>query len=227
MELIRGFISPRAARAILEIFRYQKINNINGSIAEIGTYLGKTFIGLALAANQGERVVGVDIFPEGIAEQLNESLRQHVPSGGPGTVHLLKMDSSIISTKQWIELLEKPARFVHIDGNHNHDAVLNDINLASNFLADKSIVLIDDFLHDWYPDVTEGVLNAIRYSKNLRPVAVIPRSGPLTRGGSKLICSTAESAEEYKKLIVNLFSEMRFRRINIAGYNAITFMSAD
>jgi predicted O-methyltransferase YrrM len=73
IDRVQGFITPRSVRAIKSILEHQDQASIGGSIAEIGTFRGKTFIGLAAATREGERVVGIDIFPDDVQQSLINS----------------------------------------------------------------------------------------------------------------------------------------------------------
>ncbi len=227
MTQIDGFISPRAARAISAILAQQSKLEVEGSLAEIGTFKGKTFVGLALSALPSERVIGYDLFPDAMAHDLSVAIDKALPPEGRPTVQLVMKDTSTLKTVDWMRLLQAPARFVHIDGDHTYRAVLSDLQLATSHLSDQAVVVIDDYLHDWYPDVTEGVLDGLRVAKDLRPVAVIPRSGSLLRGGTKLICATASGVKSYTELMRATFSELTAHEINIAGHPAITFFNND
>lgn len=228
MEAIDGFISPRGARAISAVLSAQAARGVVGNIAEIGTFYGKTFIGLVMAANPGETILGIDIYPDEMQRRLSASLEGRLPTEINFYPRLLKADSKTISRQHWRDLLQnKPARFVHVDGDHTHAAVLNDIKLAASFLADDAVVVVDDFLHDWYPDVTEGVLEALKAVRGLRPVAVIPRSGPLISGGTKLLCATPGTVDLYRDLMARTFPELRVREARVCGQPTISFINED
>ncbi|MFM8940263.1 MAG: hypothetical protein ACKOEY_09735, partial [Phenylobacterium sp.] len=106
-------------------------------------------------------------------------------------------------------------------------AVRYDVMLAASHLNEGGIVLIDDFLHDWYPDVTEGIIDALRLIPNIVPVAVIPRSGDLLKGGTKLVCAEKASSEIYRNLLISEFSEIRPRKFSVAGSVVTGFMNID
>jgi hypothetical protein len=142
-------------------------------------------------------------------------------------VILAKRDSSSLEFWEWARLIGEKARFVHVDGNHTNLAVRYDIMLSASHISTGGVVLIDDFLHDWYPDVTEGIIDALKMIPNIAPVAVIPRSGKLLSGGTKLLCVERSSIEAYRNLIVSEFSELRPRRIMLAGATVTAFMNAD
>lgn len=227
MTKVQGFISPRAARAISAILTHQQDRKLVGSLAEIGAFCGKTMVGMALAGNPGERVIGIDIFPDDMAQRLFNTLKMALPVETGAKVQLVKIDSTTLEPIDWMKLLAQPARFVHIDGDHTYNAVLSDLQLAGSYLAAEAVVVIDDFLHDWYPDVTEGVLNGLRVAKNLRPVAVIPRSGSLMNGGTKLICATPGAVDDYLALMKATFPELKGNSVRIAGHPAFAFFNYD
>ena len=134
MESVAGFISPRAARVFSTLLSWQTQAGLRGALAEIGTYYGKTFVGMALAAGE-DRLVGVDVFEGDIAEVLVNHLNRVVAPETVANVRFAKADSRTIDPAGWAELLGGPARFVHIDGDHAYEAVFNDIQLAASFLV--------------------------------------------------------------------------------------------
>lgn len=227
IERVQGFITPRSVRAIRSILEHQETASIAGSIAEIGTFRGKTFVGLAAAAREGERVVGVDVFPDDVQQSLINSATEFLSEEQRKRILLAKRDSSTLEFWEWARLIGEKARFVHVDGNHTNSAVRYDILLASSHLCVGGVVLIDDFLHDWYPDVTEGIIDVLKIIPNVVPVAVIPRTGRLVNGGTKLVCVEKSSAESYRKLMISEFSEVRPRQIMLAGSVVTAFMNAD
>ena len=226
MESVAGFISPRSARVFSTLLSWQLQAGLRGSLAEIGTYYGKTFVGMALAAGE-DKLVGVDVFEGDIAQVLVEHLNRVVGPETVANVRFAKADSRTIDPAGWAGLLEAPARFVHIDGDHAYEAVFNDIQLAASFLVEGGVVVIDDYLHDWFPDVTEGIIDSLRQAPNLYPVAVIPRSGPLMGGGTKLVCTTEHAVEPCFRLIQATLPELTFRAARIADRQARAFMNYD
>ncbi len=227
IDRVQGFITPRSVRAIRCILEHQEKSAISGSIAEIGTFRGKTFIGLAAAAREGERVVGVDIFPDDVQQSLLSSAAEFLAEEQRQRIILVKRDSSSLEYWEWSGIISEKARFVHVDGNHTNAAVRYDIMLAASHLTKGGVVVIDDFLHDWYPDVTEGILDALRIISNIVPIVVVPRSGRLLNGGTKLICVERSAAEVYRDLMISEFSEIRPRRIMLSGSPVTAFMNAD
>lgn len=224
---VSGWLSPISGRAISALLSYQQEQAIEGSLVEIGVYHGKTFIGLAQSARQNERAVAVDIFTyEGAStlETFTEELKRHLTRERQRRVVVARQDSTKLSMAQWLRMLERPARFAHVDGDHTREAVINDIQLVSAALADKGVVVIDDFLHPHYADVTEGIFDALRAARNLVPIALLPGTGDIWQGGHKLVCCTRESASEYQRLLRRAFAGAPVRQHPILGQPVIAFV---
>ena len=66
-------------------------------------------------------------------------------------------------------------KFLHIDGCHEHSAVLNDLMLFSNYMDDKGIIVLDDFQDQEFPGVNSAAfqfsLSNANY-KNWRVIAI-------------------------------------------------------
>ena len=203
-DFVDGYLTPNAAQALCVLLSAQLDHGIAGNLAEIGVFCGKTFLGLAEASREGERVLGVDIFEGAIEETFKVNAAVLDPAIG-ARVRTLKTDTLALQTRDWIDALGGPARFVHIDGGHTRAHVVNDLQLASSFLADRALVVLDDFLHDWYPDLTEGIVDGLKASRNLVPLAIIPRDTPIRDGGSKLVCTTRDGVDFYRDLLVKKY----------------------
>ncbi|WP_192814099.1 class I SAM-dependent methyltransferase [Rhodovulum sp. PH10] len=219
---VPGFLTSVSAQFISTLLTYQIDKEIKGSISEIGTFMGKTFVGLVKASRRDEIVLGLDVFPEYVELGFKKTMSQ-LPKTEVENVVAVKKSSRDVSTLEWISRLKTPARFIHIDGEHSYDAIANDLRLASSFLSKRSIVVIDDFLHDWYPDLTEGIIDSFKILRNIVPIAVAPRLGHLQDGGTKLICSTEDGALEYRNHILNTFRDKKARTVRFVGREIITF----
>ncbi|MCA3363471.1 MAG: class I SAM-dependent methyltransferase [Roseomonas sp.] len=217
-EKIRGFLTDGAAAVITTTLRLQAEQDIRGNIAEIGTYHGKTFVGLALALRDDERIVGVDIFDER-GNDFESNLRENYRSFGVPDikVQLHRGPSTALSVHQWRELLQGPARFVHVDGEHTRKAAYQDLNLAVSAMAPGGAILVDDVLHPWFPDVTLGLLDFLSHEQDIVAVALIDRQGPLMKGGPKMLLSRRADLARYRRCLLeqmrrNIVSEAQFDR---------------
>ena len=84
-DQVRGYLHRTQAQAIGALLDQQSRAGLRGALAEIGLYFGKTFIGLARASRDGEKVVGVDplrigaqdLQPEGVAGDAASATPEH------------------------------------------------------------------------------------------------------------------------------------------------------
>jgi predicted O-methyltransferase YrrM len=219
---VPGFLTSASAQTLSLLLADQLRRDVRGSLVEIGTYMGKTFIGLVKASRAGERVIGFDLFPAEVEQGFRSALSQ-LPADQQARVAGVRQDTRTLSATRWISLLQQPARFVHIDGGHSREAILADLALAGSALAADALVILDDFLHDWYPDLTEGIIDGLRAARAIVPVAIIPRSGPSRDGGTKLVCATPGSASHYRSLLQQAFASAAPSVRRLAGSEVLTF----
>lgn len=219
---VPGFLTPASARALAVLLADQLARDVRGSLAEVGTYQGKTFVGLVKASRADERVIGFDLFPTEVEQGFRAALALLAPEQ-QARVTAVRQDTRALPVARWIATLGAAARFVHIDGGHTRDAILADLALAGSSLAPDALVVLDDFLHDWYPDLTEGMIEGLRASRAIVPVAIIPRSGPARDGGTKLVCATPASAAHYRELLRTAFAANAPSARLLAGAEVLTF----
>jgi hypothetical protein len=81
----------------------------------------------------------------------------------------------------WHQLLERPARLVHIDGAHVRKAVLYDLSLAAGYLAPGGLIIFDDFCSEYFPDVTTGIIDGLRTHPHIRPIERVTLPGQQPR----------------------------------------------
>jgi hypothetical protein len=75
-------------------------------------------------------------------------------------------------------------RFFHIDGGHNANEALSDLELAAATLVEDGIVAIDDaFRFDW-PGVTEAIIRFLDRHQDFRPVVAAFNKLLLARVGA-------------------------------------------
>lgn len=221
-ETVPGFLSAESSDFLSRLLSHQLDTGREGSLVEIGTYMGRTFIGMAMASRPHERVVGFDLFPTGVHDGLRKAAENLTPEELK-EFHVFMKNTNELSVADYMRHVGKPARFVHIDGGHSHWDVVQDMNLATSFLAPGALVVFDDFMHDWYPDLTEGVLGALRMSPHLAPVAVVPRLKAVTGGGSKLICATRDSSKDYRAFLMEAYADKSPDLRPLVGSSVLTF----
>lgn len=197
---VPGYLHTIQAIALMALLKKQDELMIKGSLAEIGVFHGKTYIGLCRAAREGEKIVAVDPFRLGKNDffpQFTQHLDKYLTSEEKSRTQILRKLSTDLDSQQWISALEKPARFVHLDGHHSREAILNDVVLANSFFAKEGVLVFDDFLNELHPGLTTGIIDALKAHPWLVPIAVVPRRGTIDEGGSKLVCCHPAYAERY------------------------------
>lgn len=199
-DRVQGYLQNTQAMALHALLKSQCDQGLRGALAEVGTFHGKTLIGLARAAQPNERVVGVDPLKIGVTDLapiLERNTQQYLNDDERQGLHILRQFSTDLSVADWMQALGQPARFVHLDGHHARETMLHDLRLAASSLVPGAVIVIDDFLNELHPDLTSGILDALAVQTHLEAVAVIPRMGHIEEGGSKLVCTTRGHAARY------------------------------
>lgn len=139
---------------------YNNICNIdNINYLEIGTYLGSTLISSSFQNNIYS--IGVDNWSEfeGPKNQCIANLQKYIPSH---QYSLIEKDCFQISHE---DLHNKPIDIYLYDGNHEYSSHINAITYLEKFLAEISIIIIDDFRGDGnWSSVTSGTMEGLKRS---------------------------------------------------------------
>jgi predicted O-methyltransferase YrrM len=218
MRQVRGFLTPGSAFGLLTLLEVQRRDAIRGPIAEIGTFHGKTLVGFGLSALPEEVVVGVDLFVNA-GQDFEATLRDnwgrfHLPEA---RLRLHRGSSRDLDTKAWADLLGAPARLVHIDGEHTRAAAAHDLLLAASCLAPGGVIVVDDVLHAWYPDITVAVADFLEAHPGFQAFAVIDRQADLMEGGPKMMIARGEDAGRYAEALTYSMPGSIVRRTEFAG----------
>jgi PAS domain-containing protein len=187
MHAVRGFLTQGSAFAFLTILEIQRRDGTRGPIAEIGTFHGKSLVGFGLGTLPDEIVLGVDLFVVGV-EDFEAALRANWTNAGlaEAQLRLHRGSSTQLGAVAWAALLGAPARLVHVDGEHTRGAATHDLALAASCLAPGGVIVVDDVLHAWYPDITLAAGAFLEANPEFRAFAIIDREPELMRGGVKM-----------------------------------------
>lgn len=219
MDEVEGWFDPLDALAISECLAIQHEEGITGSLAEIGVHHGKSFLSLALADKDGDRLFAIDVFERqdlnvdrsgmGSRSAFLENCKKFAPSA---KVSILAM-SSLDLKGQEHELLS-PLRFLSIDGGHTRDITLNDLEIANTILVDGGMCCTDDVLHPEWTGVVSGIFAFMENNSNLVPFALTPK---------KLYWCRPEYHEMRRKRFRSAFSD-NLRRVDTEfGENLVDF----
>ncbi|BDG72866.1 class I SAM-dependent methyltransferase [Roseomonas fluvialis] len=221
---VRGWLASRGAAGLKAVLTFQERRGVTGTIAEIGTFHGKTFVGLGLAVRPQETLVGVDLFVH-LGTDFEPILRRNCATFGvdPDRFRLHRGPSTDLGIPEWRELLGPPARLVHVDGSHQYAPALHDLKLAASHLAPGGAILVDDILSVVCPDVTTAAIDFLREHSDFRAVALFDRDGRIGRGGAKLLMAAAQDEDAYVKALAFAFRPARAVRRPFATSRPLVF----
>lgn len=160
---VEGWFALTDAEIFCALLNQQVQLGWAGSVVEIGTHHGKSFVPLGLS-NNGERAYIIDIFDN---QELNidnsgagdraQFLKTMAAFGVPH--ENLKVDARLSNDVSSYDILNSvgEARFFHIDGGHHLDAIRNDLRLAVSSSARHAIIAVDDLFRPEWPEVSIGV----------------------------------------------------------------------
>ncbi|CAH0168992.1 class I SAM-dependent methyltransferase [Roseomonas sp. CECT 9278] len=228
MRQVRGYLTPGSALAILTLLELQRRDGIRGPIAEIGTFHGKTLVGFGLATREDETVLGVDLFALG-GEDFEASVRANWHGRGlpASRLRLHRGSSALLDPLHWAQLLGAPARLVHVDGEHSRTGAAHDLMLAGCCLAPGGVIVVDDVLHPWYPDITLAVAAFLEQRPDFQVFAIIDRHADFMAGGAKMMLARRDDVARYDEALTFCFPASIARRAAFAGSTPLVLAFAD
>lgn len=197
---IHGWFSPGAAYLFALLDHIQKDNKVAGNLFEIGVHHGKSAILLGLMSNSETEFLGVcDIFGDQVSnlsasgrgdrEIFLENMQNHFPRR-----EFLRVFEKL-SAKLSPDDVTTNCRFFHIDGGHNLDEALGDLELAAASLIAEGVIVVDDAFHPAWPGVTEAIFRFL--NKHMGEFV------PLIIGFNKLVIIRSGARNMYAKYLDN------------------------
>lgn len=203
LELVRrtrrvhGWLSVEAAMLIAWIDEIQKSDGVAGDVFEIGVHHGKSALLLAALLRPGRETLGVcDLFADqsrnlsasgaGDRQIFEANMKAH--AGSDLQMRIFAKPSSALTREE----IGANVRIFHIDGGHNVEEALNDLQLAAATTVDAGVIVLDDpFRADW-PGVTHAAVRFLEENRAFCAVAV---------GFNKMILTRREVADRYAREI--------------------------
>jgi predicted O-methyltransferase YrrM len=167
-----GFLTEREARFLALA---AAATPAEGAIVEIGSFKGKSTVGLASIAAQYAlgKVIAVDPFTApastdpglgGASSSYDEFCRTLATAGLTAFVEVHRMFSRELA-RGW----NRPIRFLWIDGDHTYEGVKEDLDLFGPHLAAGAVVAMHDVLHT-FPGPVRVFLEEVLRSDRFGPV---------------------------------------------------------
>jgi len=189
---LEGWLINDDAELTADLLRTQEDSEGNAPLVEIGVYCGKYLLLLmASASRTHSRVLGIDTFQFKDLATVTDGLTALVPDLMP-VLSLHQGSSGDLTADLILQMLGRPARFISVDGSHEHPDVLHDLRLADATLAPGGLVAVDDFLNPVAIGVNRAVNAFMESSPNLVSVAC---------GPNKLYLARPTHAERYRQHI--------------------------
>lgn len=167
LRSVEGYIDPPDALVFKALLQAQTSRGLDGGMAEIGVYYGRSYFLLRKFAQAQEKVLGVDLFdldpPEdGSLDQYERLMENGRRLGFAMDEELIIRGDSTRLAPADITSKIGPARFFSIDGGHHLHHVLADAKLAMEVIAPHGVIVFDDTFNPAWPEVTVGVADFLR-----------------------------------------------------------------
>ena len=207
---VSGMSSRFAAAICGHVVRRQTELGVSGDIVEIGTFEGRFFIAMALGLAQGERAFGIDRFdwPDAglhdrfLANCAAAGLARECVTAWKGDTRTLPVDG-LRST-----LGVRPARLIHIDGEHSAECLRHDLQLAHAVLHPSGVIVLDDMLHPGYPTLIVTVLEYLKQYPEMVVVCIVDRED--ISAAAKFLLCRSEVAGDYETDLMSSFASFHY-----------------
>jgi hypothetical protein len=147
------------------VMMYGVLNHLQkdkqGCLCEIGVAHGKSAIMISMFRN-GEKFYLYDIF----SEEARVKAEQNIYNYGNARDLIWKLQDT--TNLKYDDLDYEDIKLLHIDGCHEHPAVLSDLILFSNKMADGGIIVVDDYNDYEYPGVNAGTVEFMLSKSNYK-----------------------------------------------------------
>ena len=223
LSQVEGWLSPLDFAVTTTILVAQSAGELEGDIAEIGVWRGKSAIVLSCFLREAESLYVVDAFdlyypgetpshptkPYADPTIFRANLRTH---GCPDRV--VEVASDTRTDKALVDKLSgRGVRFFHIDGGHSYEHVVADCRTALAVATERCVLALDDFMQVDNPAVTEAIFDTFRGAPNgLVPIAIT---------GKKLYLSNREDVVEYWRYLTALLPSAVTRKRQVLGVSPL------
>jgi hypothetical protein len=185
------------------IDNYQKANNIDGNIAEIGIYQGRSLIPLANFRSGDELVIAMDN-GKWVTDRIYE---KHLHNAYSSTDKIKLFFESSKDTSKYLNYC--PFRLFYIDGDHSTEMTLNDLKIARQVLNDRGIMFVDDYKNDKFgPGIRKAVDMFLSEFDDCDMVFTI---------GETLFIAKKPIVQEYRNLFNEKFSDWIITKDKVYG----------
>jgi cephalosporin hydroxylase len=167
---VKGWLYELDIILMSQILNWQMCIGIQGNICEIGVYHGKSAILLSWLRQTHEKLYFIDIFPGEMEQIARKNIETY---GSKDNIQWIRLDTAKINSDDVKQM--KPLRLLHIDGSHEHQSVLHELQLFTQCLhQENSVIVMDDFNDPEFPGVNSALFQFLLsdIGKDLRIFAI-------------------------------------------------------
>jgi hypothetical protein len=191
---VEGWFSLEAAMLFAWIDELQRARGVAGDFFEIGVHRGRSAILLSHLVQPGESLGICDLFGEqtanlsrsGSGDRAKFETNMRRFAAPAATLRVFAKPSSLLSPAE----IGDRCRFFHVDGGHNADEALGDLELAAACLVADGVIVVDDPFRGEWPGVTEAIVRFLDARPEFTAVAV---------GFNKLVLAAGAAADSYAR----------------------------
>lgn len=193
---VAGYFYPIDIVMMYAILRYLQ-HDIKGDICEIGIAEGKSAISLSNFKHADDNLYLYDIFSEENVLNVEKNLKKF---GRCDNITLRLQDS----TKLKVEDIDfkQELKLLHIDGCHEHEAVLSDLVVFSHFVSDDGIIMVDDYNDYEFPGVNAATIEFCLSKYNYRNWRVF------AIGDNKAYLCLKSRQKKYQEMMISFMSDL-------------------
>ena len=127
--------------------------DITGDVCEIGVAFGKSAVAISNYKRPEDKFYLYEIFDEEMKQGAENNIRTY------GTFENVewRIENTTELSSEAVNF-DKPLRLLHIDGCHEHYAVVNDLTLFNDKMTKDGVIVLDDYNDPEYPGVNSGCL---------------------------------------------------------------------
>ncbi len=222
---IDGWLHPICGAAISCLLEVQNKHKLLGNFLEIGVFEGKTLAYFIRASKNPEKVIGIDPFIVNDNENKGKIidntkrvqkniLRIRKETKSNSEITLIKGLSDDPNVKNHLNNLQGTFRAISIDGNHEHNIVLQDLCLSSVLSSREGILILDDYCNISAPGVTSALKNFLCDSLEGKSWEILmlftPMCSPI-QASTRIFLQHKECSINYSENIKTLINRIKFK----------------
>jgi len=184
VDNIKGFQNYDDSIIFKLILELQSNFGLKGDLLEIGAYNGKSATLMFHCINEGEKLFVSDVFQNNVAGDSHRYKNCATDSQVRDTIlkfNVIKSPDQLVIIKGLSRQLSfepnQKFRFIHVDGGHNYNDCMHDLELSRTHLLPNGCITLDDYEHPDWPEVTSALNNFLKKYPDIRVLFDFNRIG--------------------------------------------------